>query len=53
MDTFLPKVFSEPAVDADALDADAWIFSCKCHKYHSSREPEVDVEVGGWSSKPA
>lgn len=45
MDTFLPKVFAEPPIHPDAIEADAWIFSCQCGKYYSSQDKDSVVEV--------
>ncbi|KAI9912774.1 hypothetical protein PsorP6_005108 [Peronosclerospora sorghi] len=44
MDSFLTNLFKEPQCIQELLGDDAWIFSCKCNKYCSSCDPQIEVE---------
>lgn len=45
MDSFMTKLFEEPQCSPELLGEDPWVFSCKCHKYCSSQNPDAEVEV--------
>ncbi|KAG7400825.1 Lysine-specific demethylase 4B [Phytophthora boehmeriae] len=44
MNSFLTKLFSGPPSGPELLGDDPWVFSCKCHKYCSSNNPNFKVE---------
>ncbi|EGZ17363.1 hypothetical protein PHYSODRAFT_560024 [Phytophthora sojae] len=44
MDSFMTKLFEEPQCSPELLGEDPWVFSCKCHKYCSSQNPDAEVE---------